>query len=88
MNHTRRDDKTPYLGYRPGRFFKEASQWYYRTREGSEEGPFQTRLDAEKHLQIHLSIFDNLEYPLEAIQPGVLAKNQRVVLHPLQMHWR
>ena len=88
MNRTRKDDKTTLKGFRPSRFFKEADHWYYRTREGSDEGPFRTRLEAEKHLQTHISIFDNLEYQLKIIQPGVFASGQVVRLQPIQMQWR
>ncbi len=88
MNNTRRGDKTVYRGFRPNRFFRESGRWYYHTREGIDEGPFSTRLEAEKHLQTHISIFDNLEYPLTAIRPGGLSNGQELKLHPVQMHWR
>lgn len=88
MIQTRRDDNTAFKGFRPNRFFTEASHWYYRTREGSAEGPFRTRLEAEKHLQTHISIFDNLQYQLEKMQPAMLADNNLVKLQPVQMQWR
>jgi hypothetical protein len=88
MNTTRKDDRTAYLGFRPSRFFRESGQWYYHTREGIDEGPFRTRLEAEKHLQTHISIFDNLEYQLKAIQPGVLSGGHRIKLQPVHLQWR
>ena len=88
MNYSRKDDTAPFKGFRPSRFFKDSGQWYYHTREGIDEGPFRSRLEAENHLKTHISIFDNLEYHLEAIQPGVMAKGKLVRLQPIQMQWR
>jgi hypothetical protein len=88
MNQTRKDDKTVFNGFRPNRFFKQAGNWYYHTREGIDAGPFRTRLEAEKHLQTHVSIFANLEYQLKAIPAGVLGKGNLVKLQPIQMQWR
>ena len=88
MHQTRKDDDAPYKGFRPGRFFKEAGNWFYHTREGIDEGPFPTRLEAEKHLQTHISIFDNLEYQLKAIPPTVITNGKLLRLQPIQMQWR
>ena len=88
MNQTRKDDASPFKGFRPSRFFKEAGQWYYHTREGIDEGPFRSRLEAETHLQTHISIFDNLEYQLSGIQPAVFQRGTLLKLEPIQMQWR
>ena len=88
MNDTRRGDKTAYRGFRPNRFFRESGLWYYHTREGIDEGPFSTRLEAEKHLQTHIRIFDNLEYQLKTIRTGGFNNGHELNLQPVQMHWR
>ncbi len=33
--------------YRSGRFFNVGNEWYFATREGVDQGPFDTREDAE-----------------------------------------
>lgn len=40
--------------YRKSRFFMAIDQWYFLTREGTVEGPFKRRLEAEKNLNSYI----------------------------------
>ena len=84
----RKEDRTPFDRFRPSRFFMEAGKWYFHTREGSTEGPFQHRLEAERSLQTYINIFDGLEYQVKIVEPGIYASGQVVKLEPAQMQWR
>jgi hypothetical protein len=66
----RKEDSTPFDRFRPSRFFMEAGKWYYHTREGSTEGPFQHRLAAEKSLQTYINIGGRYLY----LRPGGQAR--------------
>ncbi len=84
----RKEDRTPLDRYRPGRFFVEDGKWYYHTREGSIEGPFQHRLEAEQNLKTYINIFDGLSYKAKHIAPSLYAACKVVKLEPIQMQWR
>jgi hypothetical protein len=57
-------DERPRTWFRSDRFFRSNDQWYFRTREGIDVGPFLTEFDA----QIEASILKSLlrERPLDA----------------------
>ena len=40
--------------YRENRFFVAIDKWYFLTREGTVEGPFERRVEAEKNLNTYL----------------------------------
>ena len=84
----RKEDSTPFDRVRPSRFFTEAGKWYYHTREGSTEGPFQHRLEAERNLQTYINIFDGLEYQVKGVEAGIYTSGRVVKLEPTQMQWR
>jgi len=56
MENTRRTDREPYKKYRPSRFFKEDGSWFFATREGSTEGPFECHRDAAERLETYIRI--------------------------------
>jgi hypothetical protein len=56
MLDKREDDLKPYTKFRVSRFFKESCEWYFLTREGSQEGPFERKIDAENRLKDYIKI--------------------------------
>lgn len=56
MADQREGDSKPYTKFRTSRFFKESSGWYFLTREGTQEGPFERKLDAENRLQDYIKV--------------------------------
>jgi hypothetical protein len=64
--------------HRPNRFYVEAGKWYFETREGTIEGPFDYLLDAEARLEAYL----------ESLESGGMRRRGMLELEPLQMRWR
>jgi len=54
MADMREGDTQPHPRFRKSRFFHSLDQWYFITREGTVEGPFEDRADAEKMLESYL----------------------------------
>lgn len=50
----RQDDNDKKTWFRSQRFFTEGSNWYFTTREGTVEGPFESRDEAEQELMMYL----------------------------------
>jgi hypothetical protein len=46
----RHTDEKPTTRFRSDRFFTSQGQWFFNTREGTTEGPFASRTDAESAL--------------------------------------
>ena len=86
MTDMRRGDLEPYTQFRPGRFFSEAGKWFFQTREGSTEGPFSHRFEAESGLDTYLLIFKDLR--MRGFTPGCCPVPPHPALEPLQMQWR
>ena len=40
--------------FRSGRFFSVGGQWFFATREGNDQGPYQSKEDAEAELMMFL----------------------------------
>ncbi len=55
MAAMRKGDMEPQVRFRDSRFFHTMEQWYFLTREGFVEGPFQDRGHAEQELEQYLS---------------------------------
>ncbi len=55
---TKRRDNDPGVStyYRTDRFFQEGNKWYFATREGSIEGPFDDQRDAQERLDTFVSV--------------------------------
>ena len=86
MTDMRKGDTKPYSQFRPGRFFKEAGKWYFHTREGSAEGPFGHRFEAQSGLETYLLIFKDLQ--MQGFNPSIYTAAPSPVLEPIQMQWR
>ena len=56
MTEKRKSDSEPYSKFRTSRFSKENRVWYYLTREGTIEGPFERKMDAENRLEDYIKI--------------------------------
>ena len=86
MTDMRKGDTELYTQFRPGRFFKDAGKWYFQTREGTAEGPFGHRFEAQSGLDTYLLIFGDLQ--LQNLNPRLFAAARNPVLEPIQMKWR
>lgn len=56
MDDRRTTDEQAYTKFRPSRFIKDGGEWYFSTREGTMEGPFELKLDAESRLASYIKI--------------------------------
>ena len=56
MGDLRKGDAEPYTKFRPSRFFKDGNEWYFFTREGTTEGPFDLRSEAENRLEHYIKV--------------------------------
>ena len=57
---TRRQTDSPQSGskFRTERMVENGGRWYFYTREGSMEGPFETLMDAQERLHVYLEILN------------------------------
>jgi hypothetical protein len=44
--------------YRTNRFIQEGKEWFFFTREGTIEGPFEDELNASEGLQVYLQVLN------------------------------
>ncbi|MFT4823995.1 MAG: hypothetical protein ACI9DH_000779 [Halioglobus sp.] len=58
MTRRREDGPASSSQFRTERMFESAGHWYFYTREGSTEGPFESRLDAQERLDVYIEILD------------------------------
>ena len=56
MADRRMGESRAFSVFRPSRFFQEDCEWYFYTREGSMEGPFQLRKEAEDRLEVYVKV--------------------------------
>ncbi|MEJ2141867.1 MAG: DUF6316 family protein [Gammaproteobacteria bacterium] len=49
-----RAGETGAIPFRSGRIFNVGTQWYFATREGIDQGPFEARNDAEMELRLYV----------------------------------
>lgn len=56
MHMKRESDSTTRAYFRTERFNQRGGQWYFLTREGTEEGPYDERLEAEARLQRYIDV--------------------------------
>lgn len=56
MADIRRTDSEARKWFRSSRFFKEGASWFFYTREGTMEGPFDTLSTAETRLEEYVKI--------------------------------
>ncbi len=64
-SNSRRGDAKPYSAFRADRFFKDGGKWYFCTREGTLEGPYELRSEAECKLDEYIRILNSGFLPLE-----------------------
>jgi hypothetical protein len=74
MTDNRKSDFGPCTKFRPNRFFKNGGKWYFNTREGSTEGPFEYRYEAEESLETYIKI----------VNSGFYADAGKLTLEPLE----
>ncbi|TXS95947.1 hypothetical protein FV139_00080 [Parahaliea maris] len=63
---------------KPSRFFMDAGKWYFHTREGGIEGPYDYLYEAERDLEAYVNMFAS----------SVQAHSGPLELQPLEMRWR
>ena len=56
MDNLRKTDLDTRSRYRTDRFIKDGEDWYFSTREGTIEGPFELKQAAEARLEIYKKI--------------------------------
>lgn len=55
---TRRGNWAAFRRHDPDRFFRSRDKWYFRTREGTVEGPFAHPEQAEDELDFYISFMN------------------------------
>jgi len=74
MTEKRKTDLVAKTRYRSGRFFKNNGKWFFNTREGTLEGPFEELTDAENKLKEYIKIMNS----------GFMPKDSKLELEPLE----
>ena len=72
MTDKRKSDSKPYARFRASRLFQDGNKWYFYTREGTMEGPFERRTEAEGQLKEYIKIMCSGFMPADstlAIEP-------------------
>lgn len=72
MQEQRQSDATVRTCFRTQRFNNRAGEWYFLTREGTEEGPFEERREAEEYLQRYIKVMAS----------GLLSSDSELKLQP------
>jgi len=72
MAAKRKDDPRCRPVYRSERIVEEAGQWYFYTREGTLEGPFEDRQDAELQVEAYIRVMNS----------GLLPEQQDTAVSP------
>jgi hypothetical protein len=75
MTEKRKTDLTPQTRFRANRFFKDGGKWYFNTREGTMEGPFEELKEAENKLSEYIKIMNS----------GFMPRDSRLELTPLDI---
>ena len=75
MKEGRKTDAVLRSWFRSGRFFKDGGKWYFNTREGTVEGPFEERTEGETRL---------IEY-IRIMNSGFMPKDSKLALDPLEI---
>ncbi len=74
MQARRKTDTTDRAHFRAERFNQRDGGWYFITREGSEEGPFDTRGLAEQRLDSYIGVMLTGWVPVDS-QLGLMPLN-------------
>lgn len=59
MAHKRKTDLASKTWYRSERFMENNGRWFFVTREGTTQGPFDSRWDAEQMLEKYIEVEDS-----------------------------
>lgn len=59
MPTNRKGEEDQPTRFRSDRFVHNGEKWYYETREGTTEGPFRTRPEAEEHLRNYVKLLNS-----------------------------
>jgi hypothetical protein len=70
----RRSDTETYSKFRPSRFVKAGGKWYFATREGTMEGPFEMRREAEYKLDSYIKV----------MLSGFVSGGSELSIHPME----
>jgi len=57
-NKKNRSGENTQSAYRTSRFYCVATQWYFSVREKEDQGPYSSKLSAEKELKMYLSDYE------------------------------
>jgi hypothetical protein len=52
----RKSDVEATVRFRSDRFFRNGGRWYFETRERKIQGPFEDRLEAQRHLEAYIRV--------------------------------
>ena len=58
MSRRQEDGPGSRTNFRTERMFESAGGWYFYTREGSTEGPYESQLDAQQRLDVYTEIMN------------------------------
>ena len=59
VSTNRKDDPKDGIRFHSDRIFKDSDKWYFQTREGTLEGPFDQRIDAENQLEYYIKVMNS-----------------------------
>ena len=89
MNQKRKDDLRLHTKFRVSRYYTEAGKWFFLTREGGAQGPFDSRLAAKCALNTYTKVFKDLDFRSQGLASGFCAPpKSKLTLVPLQLQWR
>ena len=74
MTDKRKTDLLSQTRFRSGRFFKDNGKWFFNTREGTMEGPYEELSEAEDRLKEYIKIMNS----------GFMPKYSTLKLEPLE----
>jgi Domain of unknown function (DUF6316) len=75
MTNKRKDDLQPKTWFRTGRCFQDGGKWFYLTREGTAQGPFETSAEADA----------SLEYYIQVMSSGFMPADCELDLQPMEL---
>ena len=67
MQDRRKTDAEAYRKFRLDRFIKEDGHWYFNTREGTLQGPFRTKPEAQSKLETYIRLVNSAFLPRDDI---------------------
>ena len=69
MDNQRKSDFSVCTRSRNNRFFKDNNRWYFSTREGDAEGPFDSMREAERELKNYKTVLASGFMPRDSSLP-------------------